>query len=553
MNRYLKLDLSRAKENVIPAVISTDTPVERGGYTEILVHTDEAVEIRGGNSLPLVTGHAHQEPAIGQVRDLQITDGKLRGNVVFGASQRAKELLEDIKSKIINGVSIGYEILEREMEGTTLRATKWAIYETSIVGVPADLESGFYRSKQKEKNMDTDKSIDTVKEERQRCAEIAEVGKRFNHEEDANKAIESGESFDTFRSRVLDSVQTEAVATPFVKEVGDSHREYSLCSALEGLSNPDKRGFEFEISQDLSRTQKKQNADSIIVPLDTRVLTAGTAGASTIQTSVDNRIQDFIQARSIGQNLGAQVFRLESDDLLIPKASSASGVTVMATDGTTQASESTPTLTNVTLSPKYFADVIPVSYKFLQQSSPDVENYLRKLIGETFASTLDDQMCGGSGSSGNIQGLFNSSIGTTTISAGAPTFAKLLEALETIAGADVDISNLRWIMDPGNLDNLATTVKYSSTASPLIDLSGTQAKGNVIGEMLGYPVHMTSNMQDNKFIIGDFSKSAWAFWGGLEISLNPFYDDRRFTQSFNALMAADFRVIDATAFNILTA
>ncbi|MDB3976451.1 phage major capsid protein [Gammaproteobacteria bacterium] len=552
MNRYLKLDLSRAEGNVIPAVISTDTPVDRGGYMEVLDHTREAIQIRSGDSLPLLTAHDSSEPAIGKVKDLKISDGKLRGSMVFGSSQRARELLDDIKERLIDGVSIGYRILEKELDGDTLFARKWEIFEASVVGVPADVQTGFYRSKNKEIIMETENSVETINAERKRCSEIAEIGKRFNHEEDANKAIESGESLDSFRSKVLDAVETKTVATPFVKDVGDSHREYSLIDAIEGLHDVSKRGVEFEISQDLARSQKRTKGDSILVPLDTRVMTGATAGASTIQTTVDNRIQDFIQAKSIGMNLGAQVFRLDSDDLMIPKGSSNSGASIQATEST-QTAESTPTLSNTTLTPKYITNVIPLSYKFLQQSSPDVENYLRNLIGESFASVMDDQMIAGSGSSGNMQGLFNSSIGTTAISAGAPTYAKLLDSIETVAGANVDISNLRWIMDPGTLKNLATAVKFSSTDSPLIDLSGSQDAGNVIGSMVGYPVHMSSNMQDNKFIVGDFSKSAWAFWGGLEISLDQFYDTRRYYSALQAIMSADFKVIDATAFNILTA
>jgi HK97 family phage prohead protease len=156
MNRFLKIDLQRAEGNTISAILSTDTPVERGGYHEILVHTEESITIRGnGNSLPLLTAHDSSEPAIGKVTDIHVSNGKLRGSLVFGTSQRAKELLEDIKARVIDGISIGYQILHKEMVGDTLRATNWEIFETSIVGVPADMETGFYRSQHKEKNMDT--------------------------------------------------------------------------------------------------------------------------------------------------------------------------------------------------------------------------------------------------------------------------------------------------------------------------------------------------------------------------------------------------------------
>jgi len=554
MNRYLNIDLSRSEVqgNIVPAVISTDNPVNRGTYNEILEHTDEAIKLRM-DELPLLVAHDSQDPAIGKVKDFQIGNGQLRANIEFGSSTRAKELLEDIKNKIINGVSVGYRILEKELEGRNLVARSWELFEVSVVGIGADENSGFYRSQTKEKIMNTENSIDTVKEERSRCSEITEIGKRFNHEEDANSAIASGESLDSFRTKVLDNVQSRAVATPFVKEVGDSQREYSLINALNGLSDSSKRGYEHEISQDLSRTQKRQNSDSIIIPLDTRVMSSGTAGASTIQTSVDSKIQDFIQAQSISMNLGAQMFRLASDDLLIPKGTSASGATVMATDGTTQSAETTPTLGNITLSPKYFADVIPVSYKFLQQSSPDVENYLRRLIGSTFASTLDNQFCGGSGSGGNIKGLFNSSIGTTAISSGAPTFAKIMDSISAISTANVPTNNLNMLMHPGTLTHMVTAVKYSGTASPLLDMVGDGESDGNVGSVQGIPTWRTTNMQANKFVTGDFSHSAWAFWGGLEISVNPYYDDRRFTQSFNAILGADFKVINASAFNIMTA
>jgi HK97 family phage major capsid protein len=106
--------------------------------------------------------------------------------------------------------------------------------------------------------------------------------------------------------------------------------------------------------------------------------------ASTIQTTVDQSIQDFIQAKSVMANVNAQRFNGLVGDLQIPIGSSASGATVIATDGTTQSAETTPTLTSKTLSPTRIADVIPLSYGLLQQSSPDVESYIRRLIGNTF-------------------------------------------------------------------------------------------------------------------------------------------------------------------------
>jgi HK97 family phage major capsid protein len=245
-------------------------------------------------------------------------------------------------------------------------------------------------------------------------------------------------------------------------------------------------------------------------------------------------------------NVNAQRFQGIVGDLLIPIGSSASGATVIATDGTTQAAETTPTLTSKTLSPTRIADVIPMSYGLLQQSSPDVENYIRRLIGNTFAGSFDDQIMGGSGTGGNVLGILNTT-GINVVSNGGTevTFANFLDAISKLGEDNIDITNLRIICNPANVDNLVTAVKYASTASPVLDMKAED--GGKIGELLGYPVYASSKLAVDTYIMGDFSQLAIAQWGGLEISKNDFYDDRRFIASLNAIMSFDSKVLQPTA------
>ena len=128
-----------------------------------------------------------------------------------------------------------------------------------------------------------------------------------------------------------------------------------------------------------------------------------------------------------------------------------------------------------------------------------------------------------------------------------------MDSISAISTANVPTNNLNMLMHPGTLTHMVTAVKYSGTASPLLDMVGDGESDGNVGSVQGIPTWRTTNMQANKFVTGDFSHSAWAFWGGLEISVNPYYDDRRFTQSFNAILGADFKVINASAFNIMTA
>ena len=392
-----------------------------------------------------------------------------------------------------------------------------------------------------------------IKEERNRVSEIRALGLRHNQETQADDAITAGTSLEAFRSSVLDNMEpSKPLATPYIKNYGDAHREFSISQAMLGLDDLSKRGYEYEISQDLEREGGKYNPDSVIIPMDRteRTLTAATAGASTIQTTVSPEIRDFIQSKSIAYNLGMQEINGLDGDLEIPVASSASGTTVMASESVTQSAVTTPTLTSRTISPKYFADVIPVGYKFLQQSKPSTDTYLKRLIGQTFASKLDEQIIAGSGSSGELEGfLTNSSVSSVTYTTLA--FSDLISGLETLAGADVEVSNLKWIINGANISDLVETVKYSSTASPLMDLSSEQ--NNVIGRTLGYPTFVTENMTSGKYLVGDFSQAVIAqFGGGLEISIDQHYDARRFEKAYCALMGVGFAIIQPTCFVKLT-
>ena len=548
MNRYLNIDLSRAevKGNVIPAVISTDTPVDRGEYNEILEHTEDAIKLRM-EELPLLVAHDSQDPAIGKVKDFQIGNGQLRANIEFGSSTRAKELLEDIKAKIINGVSVGYRILEKELEGRNLVARSWELFEVSVVGIGADKNSGFYRSLTKEKIMDTDNSIETIKEERSRCSEITEIGKRFKHEEDANQAIASGESLDSFRSKVLDKVQSVALATPFVKEVGDSKREYSMFSAIQGLLNPQMRGYEFEVSQDQARKYGAPKlANSILIPSDTRVITKATAGANTTATDV-GQVIDFVQQEAVYPKLGVTQFSGLSSSFMIPRGTNDVTTSFLALDGTTAITESTPTLSNTILNPRSLASIVQVSHKFVVQSSVDAESWLKRLMARSIANKLDYAIFDGSGSSNQPDGILNvSGIGQVDYGA-APTYAKILDTIALLPASNHKLQNCNWVINNADISVLASTVKVTGEPDFLLDLDVDGTTGRV-GYMAGFPVYVDKNISATEYLFGDFSNYALGFFGPMEMDVDDAYDFAKGNIAIRTIQDFDGSVLTNSGF-----
>ncbi len=557
-NNKIELDI-RGTESY-EAVISSEFPVKRDGYKEVIVHDAKSIDL-SRFPLPLLVNH-NQNNQIGVVENPRFEDDKLIANIRFANDDLAKQYEEDVKDKIRNNLSIGYSVLKSKMVDGIKRITEALLFETSIVPIPADPQATFREyelSNLQTRNMNMEEqklSRSEAKSIRDEISEIRALGVHHNLSDLADNYIQNGNSIEQFRSAVLDNIKNDQPlpvnkAPAFIQT---RNEEYSVAKAIAGMDDVSKRGFEWEVSKDMERSQPKSNPNAVIIDMK-RTMTSGTAGANTIETTVSNSIYDFMQQKSILGELGVTNFGGNVGDLMLPVGSSDSGATVIQTDGSTQAQEVTPTLTNKTLSPSRFSTVIPLSYGFIQQSTPDVENFVRNLIAQTFASTMDDQIIGGSGSGGNVEGILNTTgINAVSNSGSEVTFANFMSAVSELGADAVDVSNLKMVVNPSNLDNLVTSVKYGSGASasdsPILDMN---AEGNGrIGSFMGYPVFVTSKISPDTYLMGDFSQLAVATWGGLELAKDDFYDTRRLISAIRGVMSFDAKAINPTAFCKIT-
>lgn len=178
--RFIQLDTPVATEpRVVSAVLSTEFPVERrdGGmvYQEILSHSPGAVDLSRA-PLPLIESHDTRQVNIGLIENLRLDGRKLRGTVRLGDSARAAELWRDIAAGIVRNLSVGYQILDFEIDGERLLATKWMPVEASIVSVPADPQTGLNRNfpmnAETKITPKTETTPDLVQTERARVTEI---------------------------------------------------------------------------------------------------------------------------------------------------------------------------------------------------------------------------------------------------------------------------------------------------------------------------------------------------------------------------------------------
>jgi HK97 family phage major capsid protein len=174
------------------------------------------------------------------------------------------------------------------------------------------------------------------------------------------------------------------------------------------------------------------------------------------------------------------------------------------------------------------------------QSSLDVENLIRDDLAKSMAIAIDDGALEGSGSSGNPTGITNTSgINTVSLSsAAAPTFAEMVSIETAVAVDNALVGDLAYIINPTNFGTLKTTAKDSG--------SGLFVAEN--GQVNGYPVVVSNQLTANNYVFGNFNDLLIGFFGGLDITVDPFTNSTSGTVRIVALQSVDVAVRHAVSF-----
>jgi uncharacterized protein len=148
LRRSLRIEV-RAGEAGKPVriIASTDAPVERWGYVEILDHNPAAV-VRAAVSL--LKNH-NPDVVVGRILSSDVIDGRIECEVEFAPTPAGREEEVLVRGGFIAGASVGYSIeevvqTERADGMIEVRATRWTWRELSTTPIPADLNAGIARA-----------------------------------------------------------------------------------------------------------------------------------------------------------------------------------------------------------------------------------------------------------------------------------------------------------------------------------------------------------------------------------------------------------------------
>ncbi len=152
--RFCTFDRTQLNESErsVPVAFSSEHPVDRGDYDEVLDHSDGNVDLTRMGDAPVLLNH-DPDKQIGVVMDalLSSSDKRCRCMLRFSRGQLGEEIYNDVKDGIRKQISVGYErtktvASQKDAAGRNLIRFAWRALEVSVVPVGADPNAGVGRS-----------------------------------------------------------------------------------------------------------------------------------------------------------------------------------------------------------------------------------------------------------------------------------------------------------------------------------------------------------------------------------------------------------------------
>lgn len=555
------LDAEEIEDRRVRMSVSSEAPVDREFGREIVVHTKKTLNIDFGKSgnMPLLLNH-DPEDQIGVIDSMTLDEEsrKVRAVARFSRSERASEILEDIRDGIRSNVSIGYivnKMVRDDEDEDTYRVVDAEIKEVSIVSLPADSSVGVGRSfnnqvitvEENTPMTEETKTTDQAVENKCDPKEIMALGKRHNLVDLAVDAVAAQMPTDQFRGQLLEKIESKPLEVDHTVGLNEREtRQYSLMNGIRSLMSGES-SFEKEVSQELQQ-RYGQDPRGMYVPSEffSRDITTGSPAHGSRLIETEHLAGDFVdalRANLVTASLGARMMTGLQGDVQIPALNAATAAAFVAENGAP--TEGAPTFRQITMAPKELRAYVDISRRLAFQSSPSVEDVIREDLIQGFARKVDEVAIEGGGSNEPTGILQTSGIGSVAMgtNGGAITYAKLVDLEEEVAVDNALTDNAAYLTNPKVVSAMRQTSRQSSGV-----------EGNFIlndeNTLLGYrvarstlvPSDLTKGSSSgvcSAVVFGNFNDLMIGMFGGLDVVVDPNAD-----LTTGAVRVAAFQMID---------
>ncbi|WP_279475247.1 phage major capsid protein [Aeromonas veronii] len=396
-----------------------------------------------------------------------------------------------------------------------------------------------------------------AKAERERTASILQMGEQYGCRSLADKAVAEGKTVDQFRAEVLDYINTRdaraivgvlggrgqpaqpsqrsgtplsEMPSPLIGLSDQEVRNYSIFRAVRALqpnaskADRDDAAFEIECSETAQR-QLGKTAKGILIPqdvLNSRAFNAGgaantPAGAQSGQNLVDTTFMggsfiEMLRNRTTIMRLATTMGGLVGN-VDVPRQTG--GATAYWLGEGEEAQEGTPTIGQLTLSPKTLAAYTDITRRLLMQSSMDAEGIVRRDLVNAMAQAIDFAGYYGSGAGNQPRGIKNyTGINAVDFAALWPTYEELVAMESEIAADNADIGQMGYIGNARFRGNCKSKAKFGTGTESTI-----WEPGNTVN---GYQCEISNQIAQGDVFFGNFADMLIGMWGGLDLTVDPY-------------------------------
>lgn len=317
--------------------------------------------------------------------------------------------------------------------------------------------------------------------------------------------------------------------------------------------------FEAEVTQALGRKMGKPTGEfSFFVPLEVQqaqglgrgqrdmVVGTNTLGGYLVGTQVQGFI-DLLRNRSVVMRLGATMLPGLSSTVSIPKLTAASTAYWFASEAGT-ATESTPTIGQLSLSPKTVGGYVEVSRQLMLQTAYNADGIINADLARVIGLAVDTAALAGPGTAGQPTGIASASgVGASNPTAGtAVVYPDMVRFQSTVAGSNAMMPGFAYVTTPTVAGILMGKAKFTNTGVPIWE-------GALLdGVIAGCPAMASLQVGSGSMVAGDFSNVVIGEWGVLEIEANPYAQFQAGIVGIRALYTCDVGIRYGAAFAIGT-
>ena len=216
-------------------------------------------------------------------------------------------------------------------------------------------------------------------------------------------------------------------------------------------------------------------------------------------------------------------------------------------DETAAATESTPALADLPLTPKTAIAYVELSRKVVRQSTPSVDALIMTDLGGVLAQASDVAALNGSGASGQPLGILNTP-GISTFTGASLDLAALTNAQQDLADANASVNDasLGYATTPAVAALLKAKQRFSGSSTGLWE-------GSVnTGMVEGVRAMSSTQMPAATAIYGDWSQLLIGSWGILEVSTNPYENFQAGIIGVRAMWSVDIALRHVESFSVAT-